>query len=313
MNSPSGFSARRIWISVPTTSLVQCSATLETARSRLCGANGSRSSSIATRSVRRPASMASDRSVSISRPTREAASLAAKASRKAPVRAPRSTATGNSRRMASSRLTTSLAARALRKPASSKAAAARVRRLRCRSRSKMRGGADMGLQHGVWRAWKPGPRARAIGRGLLDLVFPPHSLDDEEGTTAPQSPGLSSEAWGRIAFIDGPVCDGCGAPQAYALAPGARCPSCEARPHAFQRARAACLYDDASRGLILRLKHADRLDLAPLFARWLSRAARELLADVDLVAPVPLHPTRLAARRYNQAAEVARPLARLSG
>lgn len=177
----------------------------------------------------------------------------------------------------------------------------------------MRGGADMGLQHGVWRAWKPGPRARAIGRGLLDLVFPPHSLDDEERTTAPQSPGLSSEAWGRIAFIDGPVCDGCGAPQAYALAPGARCPSCEARPHAFQRARAACLYDDASRGLILRLKHADRLDLAPLFARWLSRAARELLADVDLVAPVPLHPTRLAARRYNQAAEVARPLARLSG
>ncbi|MFC3076716.1 ComF family protein [Phenylobacterium terrae] len=170
----------------------------------------------------------------------------------------------------------------------------------------------MDLQDGVWRALKPGPRARAFGRGLLDLVFPPHSLD-EDLAPAPQSSGFSADAWSRIAFVDGPVCDGCGAPQEFALGPGGRCAPCEARPHAFARARAACLYDEASRGAILKLKHADRLDLAPLFARWLSRAARELITDADLVAPVPLHPTRLIARRYNQAAEIARPLARMSG
>lgn len=159
---------------------------------------------------------------------------------------------------------------------------------------------------------RPGARARAFGRGLLDLVFPPHSLDDDLGP-APQSPGLSADAWTRIAFIDGPVCDGCGAPQEFAFALGGRCAPCESQPHAFARARAACLYDDASRGMILKLKHADRLDLAPLFARWLSRAARELIAGAELIAPVPLHPTRLIARRYNQAAEIARPLARLAG
>lgn len=153
---------------------------------------------------------------------------------------------------------------------------------------------------------------RAFGRGLLDLVFPPHSLDEDPGP-APQTPGFSADAWGRIAFVDGPVCDGCGAPQEFAIALGGRCAACEARPHAFARARAACLYDDASRGVILKLKHADRLDLAPLFARWLLRAARELIAEADLVVPTPLHPTRLAVRRYNQAAEIARPLARLSG
>ena len=48
-------------------------------------------------------------------------------------------------------------------------------------------------------------------------------------------------------------------------------------------------------------------------ARWLSRAARELLAEADLIAPVPLHPSRLLSRRFNQAAEIARPLSRLSG
>jgi ComF family protein len=86
-----------------------------------------------------------------------------------------------------------------------------------------------------------------------------------------------------------------------------------AKPRAFGAARAACLYDEASSGGILQLKHADRTDLAPLFARWINRAARELLSEADAIVPVPLHRTRLLTRRYNQAAEIARPLSRLSG
>jgi predicted amidophosphoribosyltransferase len=118
--------------------------------------------------------------------------------------------------------------------------------------------------------WEPGPRLKSAGRGVLDLIFPPQTLDPGE---RPQSPGLSAEAWSRIVFIDGPVCDGCGAPFEFSPGPGIRCPACEARPRAFDRARAACVYDEASRDPILHLKHADRLDIAPLLARWLSRAA----------------------------------------
>lgn len=114
----------------------------------------------------------------------------------------------------------------------------------------------------------------------------------------------------RISFIDGPVCDGCGAPFEFDQGPGVRCAACSSKPRAFDRARAACLYDDASREPILMLKHADRTDLAPLMARWLSRAARELLVDADVVVPAPLHRGRLLRRRYNQAAEIARALAR---
>lgn len=125
--------------------------------------------------------------------------------------------------------------------------------------------------------------------------------------------GLSAQAWSRISFIDGPLCDGCGAPFEYDLGPDVRCADCMARPRAFSRARAACLYDENSRGPILQLKHADRTDLAPLFARWISRSAHGLLQDADAIAPVPLHRSRLLGRRYNQAAEIARPLSRLSG
>ena len=140
------------------------------------------------------------------------------------------------------------------------------------------------------------------------MLFPPQSLD---GGPRPLAGGFSAEAWSRIRFLDGPVCDGCGTP--FDFDPGARCAACLAKPRAFDAARAACLYDETSRDPILKLKHADRLDLAPMFARWLSRTAAPLIEEADAIAPVPLHPLRLVHRRYNQAAEIARPLAAMTG
>ncbi|MFZ5671057.1 MAG: ComF family protein [Pseudomonadota bacterium] len=158
-------------------------------------------------------------------------------------------------------------------------------------------------------SWKPGPRLAGAGRALLDLFLP---VLDARGEPA-LSPGLPAEAWSRIVFLEDPVCDGCGAPFEFSPGPDVRCPACASRPRAFDRARAACLYDETSRDLILKLKHADRTDLALTLARWLSRAARPLLAEAELIVPVPLHRARLLARRYNQAAEMARPLGRLAG
>ncbi|MEI9888383.1 MAG: hypothetical protein WDN08_18150 [Rhizomicrobium sp.] len=85
------------------------------------------------------------------------------------------------------------------------------------------------------------------------------------------------------------------------------------RPPAYDKARAVMRYDEASRGPILALKHGDRLDLMPGFARWLGRGGAALLDEADLIVPVPLHPYRLWTRRYNQAAELARALARHAG
>jgi ComF family protein len=167
----------------------------------------------------------------------------------------------------------------------------------------------MRLQDGLqsW-PWKPrAPDFRPAARAMLDIILPSRTLD---GASPAQSPGLSGESWSRIAFIDGPVCDGCGVPFAYDLGEGVRCPACLARPRVFSRARAACIYDEASRDLILQLKHADRTDLSGLLSSWISRAGAELVETADAVAPVPLHRWRLLKRRYNQAAELARPIAR---
>ncbi len=157
------------------------------------------------------------------------------------------------------------------------------------------------------------PVAHATAKHLLDLLFPPRPLnEDRRDLEAVQSIGMTAAAWAKIHFIEAPFCDGCGAPFDYDLGPSARCAACQARTPAFDHARAACLYDEHSRDLILKLKHADRTDLSGLFARWLSRAVADIAPDIDAVAPVPLHRWRLLSRRFNQAAEIARPLARMT-
>jgi ComF family protein len=155
--------------------------------------------------------------------------------------------------------------------------------------------------------WKQAGLGSRVSRAALDLILPLTSFDGG----AAQSPGLSAAAWTKITFVCDPACDGCGRPYEYDT--GARCAACLAQPAAFARARAACLYDEHSRDLILQLKHADRPELGRLFALWISRSAPELVADCHAIVPVPLHPGRLFRRRYNQAAEIARPLAALSG
>lgn len=151
--------------------------------------------------------------------------------------------------------------------------------------------------------------ARDAGRSLLDLLLPPMAHDSR---AAAASAGLSPDAWSRVVFLEAPVCDGCGAAFEYDGGDFAsdRCAACLAFPYVFARARAACVYDEASRALILKFKHGDQQQFAPLFARWIGRSAAPLIEAADAVAPVPLHPSRLLARRFNQAAEIARPLAR---
>jgi ComF family protein len=64
-------------------------------------------------------------------------------------------------------------------------------------------------------------------------------------------------------------------------------------------------YDRHSRQLVLALKHGDRTHLASALGIWMRRAGGEVLDGADLLVPVPLHWTRLFARRYNQAALLA--------
>jgi ComF family protein len=84
-------------------------------------------------------------------------------------------------------------------------------------------------------------------------------------------------------------------------------------PPPFERARAAVAYGGVAREMVQGLKYHDRTDLAPWMARWMVRAGSELLADADVIVPVPLHWRRFFRRKFNQSAELGRVISRLSG
>ena len=89
---------------------------------------------------------------------------------------------------------------------------------------------------------------------------------------------------------------------------GQICGACLRHPPAWQRTRAALLYAFPVDGLIGALKYRGDLSLAPLLADCLAGNVEP--GAVEVLLPLPLHPARLAARGFNQAAELARPLAR---
>ncbi|PKU26654.1 ComF family protein [Telmatospirillum siberiense] len=146
---------------------------------------------------------------------------------------------------------------------------------------------------------------------VIDVLIPPRCLScggvtEAQGTLCPS-------CWEGITFLGPPFCLRCGLPFEVDTGGAMICARCLSDPPRYRRARAVFRYDGASKGLVLGLKHADRVGRAPYFARWMARAGMELLAEADLIVPVPLHRWRLFQRRYNQSALLANGLSKLSG
>lgn len=155
-------------------------------------------------------------------------------------------------------------------------------------------------------------KAGAAAARALRLVYPPQCLTcdaavSEEGTLCPS-------CWSDTPFIGGLVCDKCGIPL-----PGqddgrpVLCDDCQHVARPWGRGRAALMYGDKARKIVLGIKYYDRHDSALPAGKWLARAAAPLIRADTLVAPVPLHWWRLFRRRYNQSALLSAALARAAG
>lgn len=72
-------------------------------------------------------------------------------------------------------------------------------------------------------------------------------------------------------------------------------------------------YDETTRALVARLKYADKTHLAPFLGHLMAAHGSEVLAEAELLIPVPLHWRRMLTRRYNQSLLLAREISRATG
>jgi ComF family protein len=154
-------------------------------------------------------------------------------------------------------------------------------------------------------------RARGGWRRTLDFLFPPACPGC--GRVMAAHGALCQACWCDVSFIERPYCEVLGTPFAHDLGAGFLSAEAIANPPVFDHLRAACLFDGVARNLVHGLKYRDRSELAPMMARWMARAGKEVIEDCDVILPVPLHRWRLFSRRFNQAADLARALAAETG
>lgn len=151
----------------------------------------------------------------------------------------------------------------------------------------------------------------AAGGAVADLLLPPQCLICAAATGAANA--LCGACWGKLRFITEPCCDRRGIPFAYDPGPGVVSAAALADPPAWDRARAAVRFDDHSKRLVHDLKYHDQHHVAVLVSRLMAAAGRRLLAEAEVIVPVPLYRTRLWRRRFNQSALLAARLSAASG
>jgi ComF family protein len=157
---------------------------------------------------------------------------------------------------------------------------------------------------------RPGPLVR-LGALLLDQLYPPVCL----GCDAPvvTADTLCASCFRELRPITAPYCPVLGLPFVVSIGPDARSAEAIADPPPFERARSAVVYNDVARVLAGRLKYGDRPELARFCARLMAQSGTDLWGADAVLVPVPLHRARQFSRRYNQSAELARALGRLTG
>lgn len=157
-----------------------------------------------------------------------------------------------------------------------------------------------------WPMWRA---IRTVGESVLDFALPPRCPGC--GTIVAGTHRFCLTCWRGLDFLGEPECRRCGRPFERPMGEDAECAPCLADPRAYDGVAAAVAYGETASAIAVRLKHGGRQGLAETMARLLSRRV-ELGIDA-LLLPVPLHRWRLWRRGYNQAALIARALARLTG
>jgi competence protein ComFC len=158
---------------------------------------------------------------------------------------------------------------------------------------------------------------RTAGRlfgALGTLCFPPHCA--ECGAATERGVHLCGRCAEDVRRIEPPFCERCSQPFDGAITQQFVCSNCAGREVHFECAVAPYQSRGVVRDLIHAFKYDHRLYLRRPLAAWLAEALadpRIASRPFSALVPVPLHHIRYREREFNQAAELARLVARSAG
>ena len=147
---------------------------------------------------------------------------------------------------------------------------------------------------------------------VVDLLFPGRCpFCDGLIAIGRRQLGICPECEKKIHPLTGPRCFKCGKKLNDDVE---YCADCRRIAHRFDKGKSLYEYGSVAPA-IYRMKYAGRREYASYFGRQMAREFSGFLRQIhpDALIPVPLHPARLRARGYNQAALLARALGRESG
>jgi ComF family protein len=164
----------------------------------------------------------------------------------------------------------------------------------------------------------PGRWYRSMSRAALGFFYPAHCIACECPLT-PDAQYLCSACWYRLPLVPPQRCLRCsyvqpeqtGSQSPAPIDDPSSCPNCRSWSADPERVLAWARFDDISSDLVHAIKFAGKRRLARLLGYQIgtSRVLREDFNQIDALVPVPLHPTRLRERGYNQSLCIAQGLA----
>lgn len=143
-------------------------------------------------------------------------------------------------------------------------------------------------------------------RFSLDFILPPRCANCSLRVVSHGH--LCPSCWGTLRPLAAPYCAHCALPFAFDASEGDVCGGCLQDAPGFDWARAAVLYDDLGRKMVMQLKYSGAAAVVPAMTQMMVGALAGTSAD--LIIPVPLHRRRMLKRRFNQSQLLAADLAR---
>lgn len=160
------------------------------------------------------------------------------------------------------------------------------------------------------------PNLSAVFRQILHLILPVDCAGCGVALLDDPVPFFCRTCWADITPLRGPACPRCGRPFASPVtlqySPDHVCGACRLHKPAYARAWSLYPYVPPLQDAIRLFKYRGKVTLAAALGDLMNAAIREAPA-VDLVMPVPLHPSRLREREFNQSLLLADRLSRRHG